>query len=180
MQSKFIKEFHLWLNTLETYGYESFTEVLNAKDYGVPQNRDRVFCVSILRTQKTPNPTYYFQKPFPLERRLKDVLEDNVDEKYYLSDKMLDYFNRVDADKTHGHNFTPKDADDTAFAIRTAPDNPSDRKTPSNGQFRQRCEIGDDTSNTLTSVAKDNYVVEFYEDEGIEDTRQGDTSGEHR
>lgn len=59
------------------------------------------------------------------------------------------------------------------------PDNPSDRKTPSNGQFRQRCEIGDDTSNTLTSVAKDNYVVEFYE-EGIEDTRQSDTSGEHR
>ena len=46
-----------------------------------------------------------------------------MDEKYYLSDKMLDYFNRVDADKTHGHNFTPKDGDDTAFTIRTAPGN---------------------------------------------------------
>lgn len=45
------------------------------------------------------------------------------------------------------------------------PDNQSDRKTHSNGRFRQRCELGDDTSNTLTSVAKDNYVVEFYEDE---------------
>ena len=45
------------------------------------------------------------------------------------------------------------------------PDNPSDRKTHSNGRFRQLCELGDDTSNTLTSVAKDNYVVEFYESE---------------
>lgn len=89
VQSKFIKEFHLWLNTLETYGYESFTEVLNAKDYGVPQNRDRVFCVSILRTQKIPNPTYYFPKPFRLEKRLKDVLEENVDEKYFLSDERI-------------------------------------------------------------------------------------------
>lgn len=43
------------------------------------------------------------------------------------------------------------------------PDNPSDRKTHSNGRFRQRCELGDDTSNTLTSVAKDNYVVEIYD-----------------
>lgn len=43
------------------------------------------------------------------------------------------------------------------------PDNQSDRKTHGNEQFRQRCELGDDTSNTITSVAKDNYVVEFYE-----------------
>ena len=175
---KFVGMFNLWQLELERLGYRNFAEVLNAKDYGVPQNRERIFLVSIRDDGDLPR--FFFPQPFPLERRLKDVLEDNVDEKYYLSDKMLDYFNRVDADKTHGHNFTPKDADDTAFAIRTAPDNPSDRKTPSNGQFRQRCEIGDDTSNTLTSVAKDNYVVEFYEDEGIEDTRQGDTSGEHR
>lgn len=45
----------------------------------------------------------------PLERRLKDVLEDEVDEKYYLSDKMLDYFNRVNDDKSHGHDFNPTD-----------------------------------------------------------------------
>ena len=69
---------------------------------------------------------YYFPKPFPLERKLKDVMEENVDDKYYLSDEMLVYFNRVNADKTHGHNFTPKGKEDTAFAIRTAAGNRMD------------------------------------------------------
>lgn len=93
---------------------------------GVPQNRERVFLVSILREEGKAEPTYYFPKPFPLERCLKDVLEEHVAEKYYLSDKMLEYFNRVDADKSHGHDFTPKDGNDTAFTIRTAPGTPVD------------------------------------------------------
>ena len=120
--SKFVGMFNLWQQELERLGYANFAQVLNAKDYGVPQNRERIFLVSI-RMDVADDCRYYFPKPFPLKRRLKDVLEDNVDERYYLSDKMLDYFNRVDADKTHGHNFTPKDGDDTAFTIRTAPGN---------------------------------------------------------
>ena len=118
---KFVGMFNLWQLELERLGYRNFAEVLNAKDYGVPQNRERIFLVSIRDDGDLPR--FFFPQPFPLERRLKDVLEDNVDEKYYLSDKMLEYFNRVDADKTHGHNFTPKDGDDTAFTIRTAPGN---------------------------------------------------------
>ena len=118
---KFVGMFNLWQLELERLGYRNFAEVLNAKDYGVPQNRERIFLVSIRDDGDLPR--FFFPQPFPLERRLKDVLEDNVDEKYYLSDKMLDYFNRVDSDKTHGHNFTPKDGDDTAFTIRTAPGN---------------------------------------------------------
>jgi DNA (cytosine-5)-methyltransferase 1 len=118
---KFVGMFNLWQLELERLGYRNFAEVLNAKDYGVPQNRERIFLVSIRDDGDLPR--FFFPQPFPLERRLKDVLEDNVDEKYYLSDKMLDYFNRVDADKTHGHNFTPKEGDDTAFTIRTAPGN---------------------------------------------------------
>lgn len=118
--SKFVGMFNLWQQELERLGYANFAQVLNAKDYGVPQNRERIFLVSI-RMDDADDCRYYFPKPFPLERRLKDVLEENVDEKYYLSDKMLEYFNRVDADKTHGHNFTPKDGNDTAFTIRTAP-----------------------------------------------------------
>lgn len=116
---KFVGMFNLWQLELERLGYRNFAEVLNAKDYGVPQNRERIFLVSIRDDGDMPR--FFFPYPFPLERRLKDVLEENVDEKYYLSDKMLDYFNRVDADKTRGHNFTPKDGDDTAFTIRTAP-----------------------------------------------------------
>lgn len=121
VSKKFVGVFNLWQAELERMGYANFAQVLNAKDYGVPQNRERIFLVSIRDDGDLPR--FFFHQPFPLERRLKDVLEDNVDEKYYLSDKMLDYFNRVDADKTHGHNFTPKDGDDTAFTIRTAPGN---------------------------------------------------------
>lgn len=74
-----------WLLFLESMGYSNFTKVLNSKDYGVPQNRERVFCVSILGDGR-----YYFPKPFKLEKRLKDVLESDVDENYYLSKKMIE------------------------------------------------------------------------------------------
>lgn len=117
VSEKFLPLFNKWQAELESYGYSNFAQVLNAKDYGVPQNRERVFLVSIL----DDNARYYSPEPFKLEKRLKDVLETNVDEKYYLSDKMLNYFERVNADKSHGHNFTPKQGADVAFTIRTAP-----------------------------------------------------------
>lgn len=126
VSGKFVGMFNLWQLELERLGYANFAQVLNAKDYGVPQNRERIFLVSIRLDGLEGldgKVKYHFPKPFPLERRLKDVLEDEVDEKYYLSDKMLEYFNRVNDDKTHGHDFNPKDGDDTAFTIRTQPGN---------------------------------------------------------
>ena len=89
VQKKFLPLFNKWIHSLEDYGYYNNWQVLNAKDYGVPQNRARVFLVSIRRDLLDPNPIYHFPKPFKLEKRLKDVLEENVDEKYYLSDKMV-------------------------------------------------------------------------------------------
>ena len=123
VSGKFVDMFNLWQWELERLGYANFAQVLNAKDYGVPQNRERIFLVSIRRDNENQIVKYHFPHPFALERKLKDVLEEKVDEKYYLSDKMLEYFNRVNDDKSHGHNFTPKDGDDTAFAVRTAPGN---------------------------------------------------------
>lgn len=122
VSGKFVGMFNLWQRELERLGYANFAQVLNAKDYGVPQNRERIFLVSI-RIDGLLEPRYSFPKPFPLEKRLKDVLEENVDEKYYLSDKMLDYFNRVNDDKSHGHDFKPTDGGGTAFTVRTAPGN---------------------------------------------------------
>lgn len=119
ISGKFVGMFNLWQRELERLGYANFAQVLNAKDYGVPQNRERIFLVSIRIDGDAPR--FHFPAPFPLNTRLKDVLEEKVDEKYYLSDKMLEYFQRVNEDKSHGHNFTPKEGDDTAFAIRTAP-----------------------------------------------------------
>lgn len=81
VQKKFMPEFQRWIDTLADLGYTSFWQVLNAKDFGVPQNRERVFMVSILGEA-----TFEFPKPFPLEKRLRNVLEENVDEQYYLSD----------------------------------------------------------------------------------------------
>lgn len=99
VSKKFLPMFNLWQSELERLGYVNFAKVLNAKDYGVPQNRERIFLVSI-RTDGLEalagNIQYHFPKPFPLELRLKDVLEDKVDEKYYLSDKMLEQFTSYD------------------------------------------------------------------------------------
>lgn len=117
---KFVKYLNKWQAFLHNEGYENFTQILNAKDYGVPQNRERVFMVSILRTENEPNPSYYFPKPFKLETRIKDVLEKEVDESFFLSDKALEYFCRVNNDTSHGHNFTPKGGDDVAFTVRCA------------------------------------------------------------
>ena len=107
VSGKFVGMFNLWQQELERLGYANFAQVLNAKDYGVPQNRERIFLFSIRIDAEVTPPHFYFPKPFKLERRLKDVLEEKVDEKYYLSDKMLEYFQRVNEDGSHGHKFKP-------------------------------------------------------------------------
>lgn len=91
IQVKFIKQFQEIQLELEQLGYSNYTETMNAKDYGVAQNRDRVFMVSILGDYY-----YEFPKPFKLEKRLKDYLETSVDEKYYLSEKAISGLNRAD------------------------------------------------------------------------------------
>ena len=82
---KFRADFERWLDVLETLGYKNYWQVLNAKDYGIPQNRERVFCVSILGGDD-----YQFPEKQPLTLRLRDLLELHVDEKYYLSQEQID------------------------------------------------------------------------------------------
>lgn len=118
--AKFLPFLRQWQRWLHGQGYENFTQILNACDYEVPQNRERVFMISILRTDNNPYPSYYFPKKLKLEKRIKHILEENVDESYYLSQKALEYFCRVNNDKTHGHNFTPKGEEDIAFTVRCA------------------------------------------------------------
>lgn len=84
---KFKDEFALVLSSLEEAGYNNYWKVLNAKDFGVPQNRERVFIVSI---RKDIDRGFCFPEGFPLEIRLKDVLEDEVDEKFYLPQERVD------------------------------------------------------------------------------------------
>lgn len=84
--AKNIDHFKQWQRKLETLGYSNYCEMLNAKDYGVPQNRKRCFMISVLGDYY-----YEFPKPFNLELRLKDILEDEVDEKYFLNDLDSEY-----------------------------------------------------------------------------------------
>lgn len=88
LSKKHIHNFNAYLETMEQLGYTNYYQVLNAKDYGIPQNRERVFTVSI---RKDINKVFTFPQPIELKLKLKDMLEDEVDEKYYLSEKMIKY-----------------------------------------------------------------------------------------
>ena len=83
---KNIKDFAEWISFLDALGYTSKWALLNAKDFNVPQNRERCFMVSWLGDH-----SYYFPHGSGCKRALKDVLEKNVDEKFYLSDKGIKY-----------------------------------------------------------------------------------------
>ena len=174
-----IHNFIAWLRVLEEMGYRSFWKVLNAKDYGVPQNRERVFVVSILGGGQ-----YQFPEPIKLTKRLKDVLDQVVDEKYYLSDKLINGFlnrmNNSDGGFAREINIRDKESYASTLTARMAkcgitdnyikepmacascgrnPENPSDRTTGS--PIEQRLELNETgCTNTLTSVQKDNYVIE--------------------
>ena len=80
-----VDDFNKWILSLESMGYKNYWQDLSATDYGIPQTRVRTFMVSILGDY-----TYTFPQPIKLEKKLKDMLEDNVDEKYFISQKMLD------------------------------------------------------------------------------------------
>lgn len=90
VSSKFMPMFNLWRSEVAKIGYENFAEVLNAKEYGTPQNRERIFLVSI--RDDGDNPTYHFPVTFELENKLKDVLGDETDTKYYLNPNKVNKF----------------------------------------------------------------------------------------
>lgn len=79
---KNIEDFKKWIDFLEGLGYTNYWQDLNAKNYGVAQNRNRCFMFSFLG-----NYTYKFPQPIPLQKKLKDYLEEDVDEKYYINNE---------------------------------------------------------------------------------------------
>ena len=89
LSKKHRHNFDSYIQIMEELGYNNYYEVLNAKDYGIPQNRERVYTISIRKD--IDDDSFEFPKPFKLELKLKDLLEENVDEKYFLSDKMIQY-----------------------------------------------------------------------------------------
>lgn len=172
VSKKFIKYLQIWLDYLESLGYKNFWKVLNAKDYGIPQNRERVFMISIL----DKNATFEFPKPIRLKTKLIDYLEKEVDEKYFLSEKLINCFSSME-DRNgfiRGLRFRLHDEDSKyAFTITTAPGSRSTDnyimypavgalrgRLNEDGDYEQQLEINRRvTLNTLTTVQKDNLVI---------------------
>ena len=101
LTEKMRKYFFQYLADLDSFGYTSFYKVLNAKDYGIPQNRERIFVISILRTEDDPNPEYHFPSPIKLETTVEDILENDVSPEYYLSQPLLEkYLTKADINES--------------------------------------------------------------------------------
>ena len=175
-----------WLKVLESLGYQNFWKVLNAKDYGVPQNRERVFVVSVLGGGQ-----YLFPSPVPLEIRLKDILEPIVNEKYYINcdnlvEKLKDkqFLNAIRcggggstdlkhtwdivcvAGRENGQELELNTLEPNILTPRRTDYGKQIRKDYENGTIKESrhnmTELvprNDGVSNTLTSVQKDNYLM---------------------
>lgn len=169
--------------------YHIYYKVLNAKHYGIPQNRERIFIIGI---RDDGDNNFNWPKPFPLVKRLKDILESEIDEKYFLSDKMMEgliksgdksFINQdTQASQVYSENGTSPNicagthgyangyVETKIGAIRGRnPQNPLSRV--SGLPTEQMLEINENgTSNALTTVQKDNVVVEFFNNKRLNET----------
>ena len=104
---QFKDTFKMFTDELDEYGYNVYWKVLNAKDYGIPQNRERVYLIFIRK--ELDNGKFTYPEPFDNGMRLKDILEENVDEKFYISeDKVQKFIQTLHIDKSDEGANTPK------------------------------------------------------------------------
>lgn len=122
-----IEDFNKWQIRLEKLGYKNYWQDLIATDYGIPQTRNRTFMVSILGDY-----SYTFPQPIPLKLKLKDMLEDKVDEKYYISDDLMNHILKT---KEEHEEYTQYDR--------------------YNGHYEQLCRVWKDKSPTLHTKSQD-------------------------
>ena len=220
---KFKPQFDAWIRWLDSIGYNTYYQVLNSKHYGIPQNRERIFAVSIRKD--IDDGKFKFPEQIPLTTRLKDILEKNVDDKYYLSgDKVESIVANFIARQNEASGINLKDKattfdglTDVAHTLMARdykgfgnqsmtgviepiivasrgrnPENPSDRTTGSPTEQRLEANMNG-TTNTITTVAKDNYVMEpvvceqrcdeglsFFKDDVVGTLRTIDACGDKR
>ena len=220
---KFKPQFDVWIRWLDSIGYNTYYQVLNSKNFGIPQNRERIFALSIRKD--VDNGNFKFPEQIPLTTRLKDILEKTVDEKYYLSgDKVESILANFIARQNEASGINLKDKattfdglTDVAHTLMARdykgfgnqsmtgviepiivasrgrnPENPSDRTTGSPTEQRLEANMNG-TTNTITTVAKDNYVMEpvvceqrcdeglsFFKDDVVGTLRTIDACGDKR
>ena len=128
-----VEHFNKWQLALENMGYKNYFQDLIATDYGIPQTRNRCFMISILGDY-----SYTFPPKKPLKLKLKDMLEDNVDEKYYIEDDLLQHIIKT---KQEHSEYTQYDR--------------------YNGEFEQLCRVWKDKAPTLHTKSKDIKIYEY-------------------
>lgn len=117
VSEKFMPDFQLWIDRLKSLGYVTRWALLNAKDYGVPQNRLRVFAISMRQDCAFD---YQFPDPMPLTKRLEDILEPEVDERYFLKDDAVSKFLKAnDTDHALFHQFALPPTHEDAMFLKT-------------------------------------------------------------
>ena len=139
------------LSELDRIGYNVYWDVLNTKDYGIPQSRSRVWFVCFRKD--VDQKKFVFPKPIELELFVKDILEPTVDKKYYLSPNLQERFKEYLVEKNLGS---------VARMVGRNPDNPGLREA--GAYVEQTIEFVSDkrVSNTLSTVQKDNLVLDNY------------------
>lgn len=154
---KFSKEFETVLSSLERAGYRNYYQVLNAKDFGIPQNRERVFIVSI---RKDIEQEFKFPETQILKLRVRDLLEKDVPEKFFINTPNAIALARKIAEEIELNHPAVLRSVRTEYGkeIRTAYEQGEIHEKRANmREFECR---PDDLCNTLTTVLKDNYIAE--------------------
>lgn len=170
---KFMPDFQEWIDYLDTLGYTSHWKVMNAKDYGIPQNRERVFMLSTLNEEFD----FAFPEKQPLTVHLADVLEDEVAQKYHLKKELQEKFVPSEKlkilDDTYGFDESVREYEETSPTLRAGRTGlkvnmpkPPAKGCAMRGRYtengtEQRIEVRkDEVSNALTTVQKDSLVIQ--------------------
>ena len=149
---KFSEEFRIVLESLEEIGYNNYWAVLNAKDFGIPQNRERVFIISI---RKDIDKGFTFPNAVPLDIRLEDVLESTVDESFYLSDEVLNGLSESVGDVVKVREATVKGYAEASTGDSINLEHPNSKT--------RRGRVGKGVAQTLTTSCNQAVVVDEVE-----------------
>lgn len=165
--ARFIGEFNRFQDLLRGFGYKCHTKIMNAKQYGVPQNRERLFLVAT--SEEVDG--YHFQEPFALEKRLKDVLEQDVDERYYLSaDRVAGLLKSTLKERGRGNGF--------AFSPKTEESETANCITTREGGRKTANFIAEDAVEVVGNLYDGNpQAGRVYDPEGIAPTLRSEREG---
>ena len=171
VSKRFTKEFNIVLSSLEKAGYNNYWKVLNAKDFGIPQNRERVFVISIRKD--IDDGKLEFPEPKVLSLRLRNLLEDEVDERYYMSEKSISY---ICSHGTKSFSYKPEIDLEVARPL-TATMHKSHRASQDNyvSEVFTKHDIKVDIKDGKPTVDHDSIVVRENTKRGFTEANEGDS-----